>query len=118
MGNRVMRLYYYTISFCYSYSGSVHRVFFVAGASLTSHTLSSTCSAHSLGKHSATKSVGLAFLQCQQTTCEKAGSDDRCYAFYPLHSLQVIQYTLHTYVFDQKYGNLGLECTQGLKLLG
>lgn len=76
MGNRVMRLYYYTISFSYSYSGSVHGVFFVAGASLTSHTLSSTCSAHSLGKHSATKSVGLAFLQCQQTTWEKAGSDD------------------------------------------
>lgn len=33
-------------------------------------------------------------------------------------SLQVIQYTFHTYVFDQKYGNLGLKCTQGLKLLG
>lgn len=84
MGNRVRRLYYYTISFSYSYAGSAFRVFFAVSASLTSQTLSSEHSTRALGKHSARRNIGLAFPHHRQTSGEKAGSCEKGCASCPL----------------------------------
>lgn len=118
MGNHVRRLYYCTISFSYSYAGSVFRVFFAVNASLTPQTWSSEHSTCALGKHSAGRNIGLAFPHHRQTTGEKAGSCDGGCASCPLaQSTGDSVHVPHTF-FSCNKATSGLDWTQSLKLVG